>query len=95
MLVPHPHGRCLRVRPPHRAARGWQPPPLAPLQFGPGAMQQHGFARNLDWDIASSSADAQPDDRDPEVTLMLTDNDYTRAMWCAGRWWGVGGWVVK
>jgi hypothetical protein len=50
-------------------------------QFGPGAMQQHGFARNLDWGVAASSADAQPDDRDPEVQLVLTDNDYTRAMW--------------
>jgi glucose-6-phosphate 1-epimerase len=50
-------------------------------QFGPGKMQQHGFARNLDWTIASTSADAQPDDRDPEVSLVLIDNDYTRKMW--------------
>ena len=28
-------------------------------QFGPGKMQQHGFARNLDWAIASTSADLQ------------------------------------
>lgn len=32
-------------------------------------MQQHGFARNVDWQIASTSADPQPDDRDPEVRL--------------------------
>jgi glucose-6-phosphate 1-epimerase len=50
-------------------------------QFGPGAMQQHGFARNLDWELAATSADPQPDDRDPEVQLILTDNDYTRGMW--------------
>lgn len=50
-------------------------------QFGPGAMQQHGFARNLDWEVADTSADPQPDDRDPEVQLVLSDNDYTRAMW--------------
>lgn len=50
-------------------------------QFGPGKIQQHGFARNLDWDVAATSADPQPDDRDPEVQLTLTDNDYTRAMW--------------
>jgi glucose-6-phosphate 1-epimerase len=50
-------------------------------QFGPGKMQQHGFARNLDWEIAATSADPQPDDREPEVQLVLTDNDYTRAMW--------------
>ena len=36
-------------------------------QFGPGALPQHGFARNMDWSIASTSADPQPDDRDPEV----------------------------
>ena len=50
-------------------------------QFGPGAMQQHGFARNLDWGVAAASADAQPDERDPEVQLVLEDSDYTRAMW--------------
>lgn len=45
--------------------------PIAPSpapQFGPSdKMQQHGFARNVDWQIASTSADPQPDDRDPEV----------------------------
>ena len=46
-------------------------------------MQQHGFARNLEWEIGSTSADLQPDERDPEVELVLTDNDYTRGMWCA------------
>lgn len=50
-------------------------------QFGPGAMQQHGFARNLDWAIASTSADPQPDEKDPSVELVLTENDYTLAMW--------------
>ncbi len=44
-------------------------------------MQQHGFARNLDWEISTSSADLQPDDKDPSVELTITDNDYTRAMW--------------
>ena len=48
-------------------------------------MQQHGFARNLVWDIASTSADLQPDERDPTVELVLVDNEYTRAMWCARR----------
>lgn len=50
-------------------------------QFGPGEMQQHGFARNLDWEVGSTSADPQPDDKDPEVELVLSDNDYTRKMW--------------
>jgi Aldose 1-epimerase len=39
-------------------------------QFGPGEMQQHGFARNLDWTISSTSADLQPDDRDPQVLSL-------------------------
>lgn len=55
--------------------------PLCFPQFGPGAIQQHGFARNSDWMVASTSADPQPDDRDPEVEFVLADNEYTRAMW--------------
>ncbi|KAK9805781.1 hypothetical protein WJX73_009431 [Symbiochloris irregularis] len=50
-------------------------------QFGPGKIQQHGFARNCDWEIASTSADLQPDERDPEVELVLTDSDFTRSIW--------------
>ena len=42
-------------------------------QFGPGEMQQHGFARNLEWSIASSTADT--------AVFTLADSDYTRAMW--------------
>ena len=37
---------------------------------------QHGFARNLSWAIDSVEGGASP-----SVTLALTDNDYTRAMW--------------
>jgi glucose-6-phosphate 1-epimerase len=44
-------------------------------------MQQHGFARNVDWDIGATSADPQPDDRDPEVQLVLTESDYSKAIW--------------
>ena len=51
-------------------------------QFGPGPIQQHGFARNCDWEIMSTSADPNPDDIDPTVELQLTDNDYTRKIWC-------------
>ncbi|XRB24982.1 glucose-6-phosphate 1-epimerase [Pseudoscourfieldia marina] len=50
-------------------------------QFGPGEMQQHGFARNLDWEVSSTSADVNPDDKDPCVEITLRDNEYTRAMW--------------
>jgi len=56
-------------------------PPLCVCQFGPGEMQQHGFARNLDWAVGSTSADLQPDEKDPEVELVLTENDYTLKMW--------------
>jgi glucose-6-phosphate 1-epimerase len=51
--------------------------------FGPAdpPLQQHGFARNLNWTIASTSADQQPDERDPEVELVLTDTEETRKMW--------------
>ena len=53
--------------------------------FGPAPapMAQHGFARQSDWTVTNTSADQQPDERDPEVELVLTDNDYTRSMWCA------------
>lgn len=49
-------------------------------QFGPGPMQQHGFARNLDWSIASTSADPNPDDKDPAVELVLQESEYTQKM---------------
>eukprot|EP00271_Cylindrocystis_brebissonii_P014382 TRINITY_DN35729_c0_g1_i1.p1 TRINITY_DN35729_c0_g1~~TRINITY_DN35729_c0_g1_i1.p1 ORF type:complete len:359 (+),score=70.41 TRINITY_DN35729_c0_g1_i1:128-1204(+) len=45
-------------------------------QFGPGVMQQHGFARNSTWDIASTSGGTTP-----SLTMKLTDNEYTRSMW--------------
>ena len=38
-------------------------------QFGPGAIQQHGFARNLDWDVAEES--------DDKVVFKLSESDYT------------------
>lgn len=55
--------------------------PLCFPQFGPGPkMQQHGFARNLDWSIASTSANPNPDLPEPTVELVLTENDYTMKM---------------
>lgn len=49
-------------------------------QFGPGEMQQHGFARNVEWAVGSTSADLQPDERDPSIELVLTPSDYSDAM---------------
>ncbi len=49
--------------------------------FGPGAMQQHGFARNSVWSVLRTCADVNPDYPEPTVTLKLTDSAATRAMW--------------
>lgn len=59
--------------------------PICFPQFGPGAIQQHGFARNVDWAVSDSSADPQPDDRDPEVQLLLRETPETLKIWCGGR----------
>lgn len=37
---------------------------------------QHGFARNLVWDIAATKPGSSP-----SVTMRLTENEYTRSMW--------------
>lgn len=42
-------------------------------QFGPGVIQQHGFARNLEWSIVDSTPSS--------VSLKLTNNEQTMAMW--------------
>jgi len=42
-------------------------------QFGPGAIQQHGFARNVNWTVKSLS--------DTSVALEMAPSDYTKAMW--------------
>lgn len=42
-------------------------------QFGPGAIQQHGFARNLPWTVKSQTATS--------VELELAPSDYTKEMW--------------
>lgn len=55
--------------------------PLCFPQFGPGPMQQHGFARNLEWEVLRTSADVNPDYPEPAVMLKLTSNEYTRGMW--------------
>jgi len=46
-------------------------------QFGPGVMQQHGFARNCVWDVAEITDG--PDE--PSVVFTLKDTAYTRSMW--------------
>ncbi|KVI02849.1 Aldose 1-/Glucose-6-phosphate 1-epimerase [Cynara cardunculus var. scolymus] len=46
-------------------------------QFGPGPMQQHGFARNSNWSIV----DSENVDGSPVITLELKDSPYSRSMW--------------
>ncbi|XP_076931053.1 putative glucose-6-phosphate 1-epimerase [Bidens hawaiensis] len=46
-------------------------------QFGPGPMQQHGFARNSNWSIV----DSENVDGSPVITLELKERPYSRAMW--------------
>ena len=56
--------------------------PICFPRFGPSPeMQQHGFARNVAWEVLRTSADLRPDDPEPCVQLRLTDSDYTRSMW--------------
>ena len=42
-------------------------------QFGPGEIQQHGFARNVNWSVVSVD--------NSSVELELLPSDYTKAMW--------------
>lgn len=46
-------------------------------QFGPGPIQQHGFARNMDWTVV----DSESAEGNPVVTLELKDAPYSRAIW--------------
>ena len=51
--------------------------PICFPQFGGGAMQSHGFARNCTWDIAEISDGPE----EPSVVFSLSDSAYTRGMW--------------
>jgi len=42
-------------------------------QFGPGEIQQHGFARNVAWTVKSTTPTT--------VELEMAPSDYTKAMW--------------
>mmetsp|Transcript_11334 Transcript_11334/g.12977 ORF Transcript_11334/g.12977 Transcript_11334/m.12977 type:complete len:358 (+) Transcript_11334:98-1171(+) len=43
-------------------------------QFGPGEIQQHGFARNVNWSVDESSTK-------DSVVLQMTPSDYTKEIW--------------
>jgi len=42
-------------------------------QFGPGEIQQHGFARNVNWTVKSMT--------DTTVELEMAPSDYTKEIW--------------
>lgn len=42
-------------------------------QFGPGEIQQHGFARNVNWTVKSMT--------DTSLQLEMAPSDYTKEMW--------------
>lgn len=42
-------------------------------QFGPGEIQQHGFARNVNWTVKSMD--------DTSCVLEMAPSDYTKEMW--------------
>merc|ERR1712216_1056388 len=42
-------------------------------QFGPGEIQQHGFARNVNWTVKSMT--------DTAVELEMAPSDYTKEIW--------------
>lgn len=46
-------------------------------QFGPGPIQQHGFARNMDWTVV----DSENTEGNPVVTLELKDGPYSCTVW--------------
>jgi len=45
-------------------------------QFGPGEIQQHGFARNVDWKFGGWTEGANP-----SITFLLNPNSYTKPIW--------------
>eukprot|EP00967_Tisochrysis_lutea_P087354 scaffold123507_cov21-Tisochrysis_lutea.AAC.1 len=53
-------------------------PACALTAFGPGPMQQHGFARNLDWAVASTSANPNPDDPEPSADTVRRVEPHNR-----------------
>ncbi len=52
--------------------------PICFPQFGPGDLRQHGFARDAEWSVGATSADYNPDDKDPCVELILEDGELSR-----------------
>lgn len=45
-------------------------------QFGPGDIQVHGFARNVDWELTNTT-----EGDSPSIEMTLLPSDYTKEMW--------------
>jgi len=45
-------------------------------QFGPGPIQVHGFARNVDWELTGTT-----DGAEPSMEMTLSPSEYSKAMW--------------
>eukprot|EP01132_Coremiostelium_polycephalum_P002065 gene2065-2546_t len=59
----------------NKAIRGGVP--IIFPQFGPGKIQTHGFARNIDWKVVSTSRNEDVS----KVVLSCTDNEHTKKIW--------------
>ena len=55
-------------------------PIIFPQFSGLGALPKHGFARNLEWQIIDND-DTNATIKASQITLQLTDNSVTRALW--------------
>ena len=45
-------------------------------QFGPGDIQVHGFARNVDWELTKKTEGSNP-----SIEMTLLPSDYSKKMW--------------
>ena len=55
----------------------WKGVPVIFPQFGPGKLQQHGFARNQVWSVKNTFADKEK----AGIVLQLSENSETLKLW--------------
>lgn len=77
-------GYDICFQPPSNNDAGAPPPGLAPPEGGIHVCfprYEDGFASRLPWDVLMTTADVNPDDPEPSVTLVMRDSEASRAMW--------------
>ena len=77
-------GYDICFQPPSNNGAGAPPPGLAPPEGGIHVCfprYENGFASRLPWDVLMTTADVNPDDPEPSVTLVMRDSEASRAMW--------------